>query len=143
MPRKPSARVVMNREAVAAIRLGEADGLQAAAERIQALVQPPDAAPYGKGLVQGGGVVTFVDGKRVASSGKGSPPRRDIPKVMGTVFGWLFPARFNELGTVRQPARPFFTPAIQEGLPDVADEVAEAIEQRLQGVADRRAARQP
>lgn len=139
MARKPSTRVVMNREAVSAIRLGEADGLQAAGERIQSLVRPPDAEPYGKGLVKASGVATYVDGKKVA--GVGTAPRAAIPKVMGTVLGWGFPARFNELGTVRQPARPFFTPAMQEGLPEVAGDVAQAIEQRLQGVADRRAVR--
>jgi len=125
MARKPTARVVMNREAVEAIRLGYADGLHATAEDIQDRVRPPDAAPYGKGLVKREGTATYVGGKKIA--GTGTPPRAAIPKDIGSVFGWGFPARFQELGTSRQPARPFFTPAVQAGIAEAAPTVAEHV----------------
>jgi hypothetical protein len=132
MARKPSSRVVLNREAVEAIRLGSADGLHAAAEAIQDTVRPPDAEPYGRGLVKREGTATYVDGKKVA--GTGTAPRGAAGQGIVTVFGWGFPARFNELGTSRQPARPFFTPAVAAGIAQAAPEVAEGITLRLRRV---------
>lgn len=113
MPRGPGKRVVMNRAAIDAIRLGYADGMQEVGEAILARAEPhvPDEPPIGKGLVQTGAAVTYVDGQKVA--GRGTMPRsgRTNQGIM-TAVGYGFPGRFNEVGTVHQPARPFLTPAI-------------------------------
>lgn len=105
-----SKRVTLNRQVVDELVLGYADGLQAVGEMIIAAAHPPDATPYGKGLVKGGRVTTYFGGKRIA--GKGTPSRGSIlQRGLVTIVGFLFPGRFQEVGTQHQPARPFLTPA--------------------------------
>jgi hypothetical protein len=113
MARRPGARVVMNREAVDALRLGWADGTQEEAEAIVATAAQriPDVPPIGRGLKFSGAAVTYVDGKKVA--GKGTAPRGAAPASgVVTILGFGFPGRFREVGTVRQPPRPTLTPAM-------------------------------
>lgn len=129
----------MNREALDAIRLGQADGLEAIGEQIVAVATPraPDAEPYGKGLVGGGSVVTFVDRRKVASFGPLSRiPRSGRVPPVGTVsvVGFGFPGRLRETGTIYVPASPFLTPSVAEVIPSAADLVAVAIRGRLKGV---------
>lgn len=129
----------MNREALDAIRLGQADGLEAVGEAIIAVATPraPDAAPYGKGLVGGGSVVTMVDRRKVASFGPLSRiPRSGRVPAVGTVsvVGFSFPGRFKETGTIYNPAEPFLTPSVAEVIPDAAALVAAAVAKRLQRV---------
>jgi hypothetical protein len=131
--RKPSKRVVMNREALDAIRLGMADGTHNVGMAIIEGAQVPDAPPYGVGLVDTGRVVTLVDGRKVA--GEGTPPREaKVGKGTVTIFGFGFPGRFQELGTSKQPARPFLTPSVQEQIPSAGAECAAATAVRLRGV---------
>jgi hypothetical protein len=105
----------MNREAVDALRLGWADGVQEEAEAIVATAAQriPDVDIIGKGLKFSGAAVTYVDGKKVA--GKGTAPRGMASAAatsVVTVLGFGFPGRFREVGTVRQPPRPTLTPAM-------------------------------
>lgn len=127
----PGKRVLLNREAVEAIRLGYADGLQAVGEAILERTRPvvPDAPSYGVGLVDTGQAVTYVDRKKVA--GQGSAPRGSVPKELGTVVGYGFPGRFNEVGTVKQPPRPFLTPGFAATAAEGGDMITAAMTARL------------
>lgn len=130
--RSPTKRVILNRKAFDAIKLGEADGAQAIGERIIARAEPsvPDRPPFGKGLVETGAVATYLDGKLVA--GRGRPGGSSIPKNgVVTHFGFGFPGDFLERGTVYITPRPFLTPAAVAEVPDAGPLVAESIGKRL------------
>lgn len=47
------------------------------------------------------------------------------------VAGYDFPARFNEFGTIHQPARPFFTPSIMAEIPSTSDYIRKPVRERL------------
>lgn len=133
MARKPSARVVYNRQTADALRLGLADGLVVLADAMIEACDPPDASPYGEGLIESGGSVAYVDGKKVA--GTAAKPRGEPTRTGVIAFaGWGFPARFNEFGTINQPARPFFSPGIEQVLPDAADHIRTGVAGRLVGM---------
>jgi hypothetical protein len=135
MARRTPAKVVMNREAVDAIRLGYADGLQEEAEAIIAAAAQRinDAEPTGRGLKFSGMATTYVEGKRVA--GSGTPPRGQVPKA-GTVtilgFGW--PGWWYETGTIKQAPRPVLTPAMAAAVSGGMAAVPRRIIRRLAGV---------
>ena len=127
----------MNRQAVDAIWLGYADGMQQVGLNVLERTQPrvPDQPPIGKGLVRSGRAVTYVSGKKVA--GTGTAPREARTGVgIVTVVGYGFPGFFNEVGTVHQPPRPFFTPGMVEEVPSAAPVCAAGIERRLEAVHD-------
>lgn len=115
MARKP--RMVLNREALHQVDLAMAEGLEAVALEVLSIADPnvPDAAPFGEGLIERGGHLTYVDGKKVGGDSRVNRKPRDF-KVRGqgvaVAAGYTFPAKFNEIGTVHQPARPFLTPAV-------------------------------
>ena len=135
MPRRPSARVVMNRQAVTAIGLGYADGMQAVGERVLELARPhvPDRPPLGKGLVASGRATTYIDGKQVG--GRTGAPKRTVPQQgVATVIGYGFPGRFLEVGTHEITPRPWLTPAMAEEVPGAGEVVAASIDKKLKGV---------
>lgn len=116
MARKPTARVVLNRRSVNNVRLAVADGVNAVAKTIIVEGNPPDATPWGAGLVMRGGWLTYVDDKKVAGGGTdGRQPKKPRAfRVRGrdliqAIAGWGFPARFQQFGTTKQAANPFFT----------------------------------
>jgi hypothetical protein len=117
MARKPSARVVLNRAALDQVHLALADGVEEIARTIVETAGPPDATPFGLGLVNSGGWAVY-DGKKKLSGGSldGSQPKKprafraEATGITG-IAGFGFPARFQETGTVHQPARPFLLPA--------------------------------
>ena len=127
-------RVVLNRAALDAITLGVADGLLALADAVIAAAKPPDAAPFGEGLVTAGGTVAYVAGKKVGGTAK--KPSAMKVKSMGVAVagGFGFPARFAELGTVNQPARPFLTPALMATVPDAGPFIRAKVAARLRAV---------
>lgn len=94
--------------------LAVADALVAVGEDMLATVEPsvPDAAPFGQGLVTRGGVAGYVHGKRIDHNTDVKSPRHFRPNKNGmdVIVGFGFPARFQEAGTVHQPARPFLAP---------------------------------
>jgi hypothetical protein len=112
--KKTSTRVVTNRAALDAAWLAVADGLLAVGQAIVDEAHPPDAPPYGQGLVNRGAAGVWVNGKKVG--GEAAKPRgiRVREYAMVGVAGFDFPARFQELGTAHQPARPFLTPAANQ-----------------------------
>lgn len=106
-------RVVMARERLHELDLAMATGLEGIALQVLLKVEPPDAAPFGEGLVEGGATISYVDGKRVGGDADKKPKALLVRGRGVTVgVGYGFPARFQELGTVNQPARPFFTPVV-------------------------------
>lgn len=102
------------------VLLAVADGLYAVAQRIgeEASTRAPDEPPLNVGLPNNWGAMEWALGKVVgARAGAGGS---SVTKPRGfsasrseaaAVVGFGFPGRFNELGTVHQPARPFFGPA--------------------------------
>lgn len=129
------ARAVLNREALEQVDLAMAVGVERVAMRILEVVRPPDATPFGEGLVDRGGFISYVDGKRVGGDADQKPKAmlvRGRGIVVGVGFG--FPARFQEMGTERQPPRPFLTPAVMQVAGDesvVADAVRAAFNDRM------------
>lgn len=126
-------RVELNREALAELDLAMAHGLETMAAQVLAETDAPDATPFGQGLVDRGGWVSYVDGKRVgASAGDVKKPRAMRVRGQGVSVGvgYGFPARFQEMGTERQPPRPFLTPVVQRVMGSERD-VAEALRAAL------------
>ncbi len=131
-----AARMVVNRAAIDQIILATADGLFELGKSIIQSAKVPDAAPFGVGLVQGGGVIAFVGDKRVAAWSTGpelpfTKPRAAKLSPKGSdgvtiIFGFGFPGRFQEQGTIDQPARPFLTPATMATLPEAEDRIRAA-----------------
>lgn len=135
-PRGPSKAVRVNREVLDELVLGYADGLHEVGLRIVERAKPtvPDREPIGRGLVEGGSVVTFVNRKRVAVEGKatrlradGLPPRATV----ATIVGYPFPGLLVELGTSHSAPEPFVTPAFGAELGGAAEVVTGKIRQHL------------
>ena len=127
-------RVALNRAALDAITLGMADGLLALADAVIAATKVPDAPVLGVGLVEEGGTVAYVLGKKVGGSAK-KPSAMKVRKLgVAIAGGFPFPARFAELGTVNQPARPFLTPALMATVPDAAPFIKAKVAERLRAV---------
>jgi hypothetical protein len=121
--RRRSARVVYNRRTHNAVRLGLADGLLQVAEVIVNVADPPDATPFGEGLVTTGAAGAWVDGRKVG--GRSPKPRREIPPTgIVAIAAWGFPGRFQELGTIHHGAQPFITPAVSAVVPNMASIMA-------------------
>jgi len=119
MARQPSTRVVLNRQALTELGLAIADGVTEIVQSAVETADPPDATPFGEGLVTQGGWLVYSGSKKVAGGSlSGTQPKKPRAfEVRGTegitgIAGFGFPARFQEIGTVHQPARPFFMPVI-------------------------------
>lgn len=127
-------RLVLNRAALDAITLGMADGLLALADAVIAAAKVPDAPVLGAGLIEAGGTVAYVAGKKVG--GSATKPKALKVRTLGVAVagGFPFPARFAEIGTVNQPARPFLTPALIATVPDAAPFIGVATTKRLAAV---------
>lgn len=126
MARKPSARVVLNRERLTAVGVAVADGVAEVCRTIIEVAEPPDAAPFGEGLVTRGGYLVYLGPKKVAGwmTGGLQPKKPRKFRVQGTsgitaMVGFGFPARFQEFGTVHHGAQPFFVPAIEQVIPHI------------------------
>lgn len=139
MAKKPSAKVVLHRESLDRMVLAVADGFHEAGMIGLEAAKPPDAEPYGKGLVTAGGTTTYVHGKKTAGYGQdGKQPAK--PRALNvressivTIVGFGFPGRFQEEGTARHPAQPFLTPAmlaLQDDVPSIVTRHARAAEKR-------------
>lgn len=117
-----ASRVQLNRAALDEVYGGLADGVFgiASAIALEASRNAPDETPFGEGLVDHGGAAVWIKGRKVAEMTTGGPPPIAKPKALkvrskaGDVVGLVgfgFPGRFQEMGTVHQPSRPFLTPA--------------------------------
>lgn len=132
MARQYSTRVVLNRKTLDEVSLGVADGLLAMADAVIAGARVPDDPAIGEGLIQTGATVAYANGHKVG--GKATGPRRVSRQGIAVFGGFGFPGRFNELGTVHQPARPFLTPSLMAEVPGSAEFVRPAVARRLAGV---------
>lgn len=138
MARKPSSRVVLNRAALTELGLALAGGVEEIARTIVETAEPPDATPFGEGLVTDGGWLVYQGPNKVAGGSlSGRQPKKPRAfKTRGTtgivgIAGFGFPAKFQEAGTVNQPARPFLAPAVVR-VKGVAGEImASAVAPRL------------
>ena len=134
-PRRVSKRVALYRETVDAMLLGMLDGGQAAGEAIVARATPsvPDRPPYGRGLIDSGTAVTYLDGKVVAGPAPGRirAGRGAAPKASGTVVGWGFPGRFLNNGTIYISPRNWVTPAFVAELPAAGEHMAKGARKRI------------
>jgi hypothetical protein len=106
------------------VRHAAAAGLLAVGEAVIERANPPDAPAYGQGLVNAGAAGAWVDGVQVG--GEADMPRQLEPGGIVGAVGYPFPARFQEEGTVHQPARPFLTPAAMSVAPDAPRIATEA-----------------
>ena len=140
MARAYKSRVEFNRKAFAALELAEADALHDVARVVLQVVDVPDAPPFGQGLREGGGAITYLGKKKVAATQIGgrdvSKPRTLRLKVdeVVTAVGFGFPGRFVELGTVDAPANPFLTRAVASVLPDAEVIISKTVAKRLAGI---------
>lgn len=117
MARKPGAKVVLNRQALDTLHLALAEGVEEVARTIVETAEPPDATPYGVGLVDSGGWAVYAGSKKVAGgSMDGSQPNKPrafkpSPTGITGIAGFGSPARFQEVGTAHHGAQPFLWPA--------------------------------
>lgn len=121
------AKMALNREALDQITRAAVDGAFELAKAIVFGANVPDAPPFGEGLIETGGVIAYVDRKKVAEASKsGATIKRPRAAKLGkgiVVIGG-FGARhghFAEFGTIHQPARPFLTPELMATLPDAGE----------------------
>jgi hypothetical protein len=131
--------MVLNQSALDKVTLAVADGvfevgrtiIELAAERAPDYPEPTAEFPFGagEGLPRQGGVLVYVGNKKTHGwSLRGDQPKkprsiRDVVKRNSVVaaIGFGFPARFNELGTIRQRARPFLAPSRDEVAPHAVE----------------------
>lgn len=117
-----TSRVELNRKALNDIAGAFTDGVFEVGKAIIEAADPPDATPFGQGLVTQGGVLVYVGPKQVhAWSLSGKKPKKPrkvrVKAEAGNIFGIVgfgFPGRFQETGTVNHPAQPFLTPAVSQ-----------------------------
>lgn len=130
MARRESSRCVLNRRALNAIAQGFVAGMAEMGAAVIETAHPPDATPFGEGLVTTGDWGVWAAGKKVA--GTAAKPRSARTKEGITlVAGFGFPGRFQELGTIHQPARPFLTPAMLQVIPGAADFIRRPVRKAL------------
>jgi hypothetical protein len=130
-----TTRVELNRQALAEVTLAVADGALAVVERVVEVAVPPDAPPIGQGLIATGGTLLYVNGRKVGGSATKKPRSVNSRKAgIVAVAGWSNPARFNEFGTIHQPARPFASPAWAQVQPQVNEIMSAATKGKLGGL---------
>lgn len=131
MARKPSAKVVLNRANLDKLRRAWAEGVEEIVHTFVEVAEPPDAAPFGQGLVTQGGWLVYVDGKKVGGGSlEGTQPKKpraaQTSKGIVGVAGFGFPGRFQNEGTVNMAPNPFATRALMQTVavaPDVFKEI--------------------
>lgn len=138
MARKPSTRVVMNRAALDEIDLAVADGLEEVVRTVVENANPPDATPFGAGLVTHGGWLVYAGANKVGGGSlDGRQPKKPRSlRVKGShqvqaIAGFSFPGRFQEAGTAKMRANPFLTPSATEVTPHAPSIMAPAVRRRL------------
>ena len=108
---KPTVRTVLNRERLHDVDLGLVKGLEWLAEEVLERTQIPYPQPPGHD--HEGKYISYVDGKRVGgTTGKKPKSFKVRGRGVSVAVGFPFPARFKEMGTVRQAPSPFFAPAV-------------------------------
>ena len=141
MANKTQTRVELNRRELDRLAIAEADGLVDLARDVleDAAANAPDATPYGVGLVTGAGLVGYANGRQIASwaeRGSADTPRALKGTTRGEIAvagGFRFPARLQELGTIRHGAQPFLSPALSRKVPRASEYIADEIRRQRIG----------
>ena len=139
---KQTSRVILNRAKVEKLRLGIADAIFGVALEVLDNTHPPDAPPYGKGLIEGGGAVAFVDKKKVNGTTIGG---RQIKKPrslkLGTgedgivaIVGYGFPGRLVHNGSIHNKANPFLRRSVLEILPEAKGIAGNRLQRWIKGM---------
>lgn len=138
MARKPSSRVVLNRSKMTEVGLAMADGIEEVLKTIVEVAEPPDATPFGAGLVTRGGWLVYNGSKKVGGGGTdGRQPKKPrafkVPAAQGIagIAGFGFPGRFQEFGVIHHAAQPFFTPAVDATIPHLPAIMESVVRPRL------------
>lgn len=138
---KPSARVVINRSKMTEVGLAIGDGMAEVMRTIVETADPPDATPFGEGLVTRGGYLVYQGPNKLAGWGQdGKQPKKPRAfRVAGTtaitaIAGFGFPGRFQEQGTVHHPAQPFLWPTAQAVEPHIPEIMRPATSARLKAI---------
>lgn len=142
MARKTSSRVVLNRSRVDRVHLAMATGVYEIAKMVLRAADPPDATPWGTGLVTNGGALLYRGRLKLAGVGldgrQPRPPRAARvsadPNQTQAIVGYGFPGRFQEFGTVNHAAQPFLTPAAQQVLPGANHIMASVVRPALRKI---------
>jgi hypothetical protein len=142
------ARVIMNRGALDELQLGMADGLLTLGQRIVAEAaanaprDPEAAARRGVPMMADTGhVVVYALGTKVGGEegSTGKPRGMKTPKDQAVLGVWFSSplAHFAELGTIKETARPFLTPALLANVDDVGPYVTASIRKRAASAPQR------
>lgn len=126
MARKASARTVLNRKALNDIAGALADGMGMLGAAVIERADPPDAEPFGKGLVTTGDWGVWAGTKKVLGSATKPRTERLSRTGLTMLVGFGFPGRFQEKGTINHPAQPFLTPAVMAEFPDAGGHLKRA-----------------
>lgn len=138
MARRTSSKVILNRAALNEVDAAIADGLEEIVKTIVEDAQPPDASPYGEGLVTRGGWLVYAGSKKVGGGSlDGRQPKKPRSfrvagsRMIQAIAGFGFPGRFQEAGTSKMAANPFLTPSMNRTTPHAASIMAPAVRRRL------------
>ena len=137
--------MALNQSRLDEVTLAVADGLFEVGRTIIEIASPRmadsphDPYPEGEGLPKQGGVLVYVGNKKTHGwSIRGDQPKkpkavRELTKRHSAVaiIGFGFPARFNEAGTINQPARPVLTPVANEVQPHIPEIIGEVTRPKL------------
>ena len=147
-----AARVVMNRAALDAAVIGMADGLLEVGQRVLddasrgpggsgvgSLRDPAAAARRGvPEMLSTGHVVVYANGKKVGGDegNTGKPRGMKTPQGQAVLGIWFSSplAHFGELGTIKEIARPFLTPAFNRNIGGASETVVPAMGKRIKAV---------
>ena len=152
-----AAKIVYNKAAVDALQMGLADGLIQLGNEILAdasrgpggsgvgsLRDPAKAAERGVPMMLDTGLVSvwalgkLVSGSTDVAAAKNKPKGAKTPKDQAVMFvGFSSPlSHFAELGTIKEPARPFLLPAFGRHVQDADKWVLPAIRKRVNAVPE-------
>jgi hypothetical protein len=148
------ARVIMNRGALDELQLSMADGLLELGQRIVAEaaanarheLHPAEAATRREKrgvpmMADTGHVVVYALGKKVGGEEgeTGKPRGMETPKDQAVLGVWFSSplSHFKELGTVKETARPFLTPALMGNIGDTGPYVQAAMKKRAASAPQR------
>jgi hypothetical protein len=139
--RRYTSRVVINRAQVEAIRLAVEDGMFEVGRVIIDGADVPDATPLGLGLIQGGGVIAYVDGRKVNGTtigGKQIKKPRAV-KLGGTgilvIGGFGFPGRLVHNGSIHNVANPFLARSMFATAPTAGNILRRVVRPRLAAIS--------
>ena len=134
---------MLNRAAMTELGVAIAEGVEEVARTIVEVADPPDATPWGEGLVTSGGWLVYLGPKKIGGGSQdGRQPKkprswrvRESEGIHG-IAGFGFPGRFQEMGTVNHAAQPFLVPAGNRVTPHAPAIMGRVVGPKLRGIGD-------